>query len=99
MDAVVARGGYLASMMREGLEPLSGVEVITPRNVGAAILSFRLPESGGNPWDWCNRLRADHGLRLRPVSEAGLMAVRASVHIFNTEEEVQRLVDALGSLL
>jgi selenocysteine lyase/cysteine desulfurase len=99
LDAVVARGAYLATMMREGLEPLSGVEIITPPDAAAAILSFLLPESGGTPWDWCNRLRVDHGLRLRPVSEAGLMAVRASTHVFNTEDEVQRLVDVLGSLV
>jgi selenocysteine lyase/cysteine desulfurase len=99
LDAVEARGSFLTKLMREGLEPLPGVEIITPSNAAAAILSFRLPESGGNPWDWCNRLRADHGLRLRPVSEAGLMAVRASTHVFNSEEEVQRLAEVLGSLL
>jgi selenocysteine lyase/cysteine desulfurase len=99
LDSVIARGAHLATMLREGLAPLPGVEIITPQEASAAILSFRLPPSGGGPGEWCNHLRTDHGLRLRPVSEAGLMAVRASTHVFNTEEEVQKLVDVLGSLL
>lgn len=99
LDPVTARGAHLATMMRDGLAPLPGVEIITPQGASAAILSFRLPPSGGSPGEWCNRLRADHNLRLRPVTEAGLMAVRASTHVFNTEEEVQRLVEVLGSLL
>ena len=99
MDSVTSRGGYLADMMRDGLAPLPGVEIITPQNASSAILSFRLPLAGGGPGEWCNRLRADHGLRLRPVSEAGLGAVRASTHVFNAEAEVQELVDVLGSLL
>jgi selenocysteine lyase/cysteine desulfurase len=99
MDAVAARGAHLAGMMREGLASLGRVEVITPPGQGSAILSFRLPDSGGNPWDWTNRLRSEHGFRLRPVSEAGLMAVRASTHVFNTEEEVQRFLDVLASIL
>ena len=67
--------------------------------IPAAILTFRLPAAGGDPWEWSNRLRRDHGFRLRPVGEAGLDAVRASTHICNSEEEVERLVEVLGSLL
>ena len=62
-------------------------------------MTFRLPSSGGDPWEWLNILRRDHGIRLRPVGEAGLNAIRASTHIFNTEEEVHQLLDVLGSLV
>ena len=99
MEAVAERGAGLAGGIREGLSGLSGVEILTPQDAGASILTFRLPSSGGDPWGWLNRLRTDHGIRLRPVGEAGLNAVRASTHIFNTEEEVQQLVDVLGSLV
>ena len=44
-------------------------------------------------------IRRDHGIRLRPVSEAGLGGVRASPHLFNTEDEVDRLIEVLGELL
>jgi len=33
------------------------------------------------------------------VGEAGLNAVRASTHMFNTEAEVDQLVEVLGTLL
>jgi len=99
METVAARGAQLARRLREGLSRLGGAEILTPDDAGAAILTFRLPAAGGDPWDWCNRLRREHDLRLRPVGEAGLGAVRASTHIFNSEEEVDRLVAVLGGLL
>ena len=99
MDRVAARGSQLAGRLRNGLAGFRGVEILTPVDAGAAILTFRLPASGGDPWEWCNRLRGDYGLRLRPVGEAALNAVRASTHILNSEEEVDRLVEALGVLL
>lgn len=99
METVAARGAYLARRLREGLSRLPGVELLTPAHAGAAILTFRLPVAGGDPWGWSNRLRRDHGFRLRPVGEAGLAAVRASTHVFNSEEEVDRLVDVLENLV
>jgi selenocysteine lyase/cysteine desulfurase len=99
MDQVAARGSQLAGRLRNGLTRFRGVEILTPADAGAAILTFRLPASGGDPWEWCNRLRGEYGLRLRPVGEAALNAVRASTHILNSEEEVDRLVEALGVLL
>jgi selenocysteine lyase/cysteine desulfurase len=99
MEVVAARGSYLAGRTREGLSRLGDVEILTPADAGAAILTFRLPASGGTPWEWCDRLRREYGFRLRPVGEAGLDAVRASTHICNSEEEIDRLVDVLGELL
>jgi selenocysteine lyase/cysteine desulfurase len=99
MEAVAARGALLARRLREGLAELGGVEVLTPADASAAILTFRLPAAGGDPWEWVNRLRRDHNFRLRPVGEAGLAAVRASTHVFNSEQEVDRLVDVLENLL
>jgi selenocysteine lyase/cysteine desulfurase len=99
IEAVVARGARLARLLREGLSALDGVEILTPVDAAAAITTFRLPASGGDPWEWSNRLRSEYGFRLRPVGEAGLAAVRASTHIFNTEEEIDRLLDVLGRLL
>ena len=101
IESFVARGAYLAERLREQLTPLSGVDVLTPAgdSVSASILAFRLPESGGNPWDWCNLLRREHNMRLRPVGEAGLNAVRASTHVCNSEDEVDRLAEVLAQLV
>ena len=38
-------------------------------------------------------------MRLRPVGEAGLNAVRASTHVCNSEDEVDRLAEVLGQLV
>jgi selenocysteine lyase/cysteine desulfurase len=96
-----ARGAALAGRLRERLATVDGVELLTPPapDTRAAILSFRLPESGGNPWDWCNRLRRDFAMRLRPVGEAGLNAVRASPHVYNSEDEIDRLAEVLGEIV
>lgn len=105
MEVVATRGAELAGRLRDGLTPLKGVEILTPAGAAAAILTFRLPTTGrlpgtgGKAGDWCNLLRIDHGLRLRPVGEAGLNGIRASPHVFNSEDEVDRLVDVLARLL
>ena len=101
LDRIFARGPLLARLLRSHLETIDGVEVLTPAEpqTSAAILAFRLPDFGGDPWDWCNLLRSEHGIRLRPVGEAGLMAVRAATHVFNDEDEVYRLGEVLRELV
>jgi len=101
LDVVTARGASLARRLRGHLEAIDGVEILTPTDVAtnAAVLTFRLPASGGDPWDWSNLLRREHGFRVRPVGEAGLMAVRASMHVFNDEAEVDRLGEVLSGLV
>lgn len=99
VEAVAERGASLARRLREGVAEIPAAEILTPAEHCAAILTFRLPESGGNAWDWVNRIRQDHGIRLRPVGEAGLNGVRASPHLFNSEAEVDRVVEVLGDLV
>lgn len=99
MEMIVGHGAFLARRLRDGLSGLQDVEVLTPIGASAAILTFRLPVAGGDPWEWCDRLRRDHGFRLRPVGEAGLAAVRASTHVFNSEEEVDRLIEVIEKQL
>jgi selenocysteine lyase/cysteine desulfurase len=99
MEVVAARGARLARHLREGLARLEGVEILTPPDASASILTFRILGSGGGAGEWVNRLRAEHGFRLRPVGEAGLNGIRASTHVFNSEEEVDRLLEVLAELL
>jgi selenocysteine lyase/cysteine desulfurase len=98
MEAVTARGPALARHLRAGLDEL-GVEILTPEGHAASILTFRLPRSGGTEGEWASRIRRDHGIRLRPVSEAGLGGVRASPHVFNTEDEVNRLLEVIQEVV
>ncbi len=101
LGVVAARGASLGRRLRGHLEAIDGVEILTPADASAsaAILTFRLPASGGDPWHWSNLLRREHALRLRPVGEAGLLAVRASMHVFNDEGEMDRLGAVLRELV
>lgn len=99
IEEVASHGARLASRLRAGLEPLDAVEILTPADFGASILTFRLPAAGGSHGEWVNRLRTDHDFRLRPVGEAGLNAVRASPHVCNSAEEMDRLSEVLAELL
>jgi selenocysteine lyase/cysteine desulfurase len=97
----MARGWSLAARLRDKLRDIDGVRIVTPDTSGssASILAFELPAGGGNPWDWCNMLRRDHGMRLRPVAEGGLSAVRASTHVCNSEDQVDELAEVLGEVI
>ncbi len=89
------RGRRLAGWLADALAGIGGVQVITPTDRMATIVSFRLPAA------WPAEQAADElGRRvfaiLRPLS--ALSAVRASVAWFNTEEELARLVDTVAEL-
>ncbi len=98
-DRIAARGRALAARVRAGFEQIPGVEILTPADpaLSGSILTFRSPKLPfGKIFE---RLLADHRLRCRPVSEVGLDAVRVSTHLFNSPEECDRLVGALGEVL
>jgi len=97
----MSRGWSLAQRLRDQLAEIEGVRIVTPDAEGASasILAFELPASGGNPWDWCNLLRRDHGMRLRPVAEGGITAVRASTHVCNNEEEIDEFAAVLAAVV
>jgi selenocysteine lyase/cysteine desulfurase len=101
LERVADRSSSLARRLRGHLDRITDIELLTPSDpqASAAILTFRLPGSVGDPWDWCNLLRQEFGIRLRPVGEAGLMAVRAATHVFNDESDVDSLGEVLRQLV
>ena len=100
MDRVALHGHSLAGRLVEALREFDGVEVLTPREQAssASIVTFRLPQSRWNPWDWADKLRIEYAIRVRPVGEHGLNALRVATHIFNSESEVDRTLQALTEL-
>ncbi len=81
------------------LKDLPGVKVITPAadELRAGIVTFTIPsETDYRPI--VQRLLEDEGILIRSVGgpSAGL---RASFHFYNSEGDVQRLIDALGRLV
>lgn len=94
---IEARVREMAIYTRLRLQQLAGVELLSPGGPGlwAGILAFRTP--GTNAADIARSLVNGHRVHVRdlvwPGSTQG--ALRASVHIFNTHDEVERLVQGL----
>ncbi len=98
MRRVAVRAGALAAYLRERLRALSGVTILTPGkdSLAAAMITFRVEKL---PYRELYRyLLGEHGLRCRIVSERGLDALRVSTHIFNQEDECDRLVEAVRAV-
>jgi selenocysteine lyase/cysteine desulfurase len=93
--AVEARARSLAGRLRAGLEAIPRIEVLTPADpaMSAAIVAFR----GGGlvPRAFASELRRDHRVVVRTVSHPhiGLEACRVCTHIWNSEEQVDLLLD------
>lgn len=98
-DRIAARGHALAERVRAGFAKIDSVEILTPADpaLRGSIITFRTPKLPfGKIFE---RLLVDHRLRCRPVAEVGLDATRVSTHLFNSVEECDRLVGALGEVL
>ncbi len=100
MDRVAQHGRNLAGHLAESLRAIDGVEVLTPQEKAssASIVTFRFPDSRWTPWDWADKLRKEYRIRVRPVGEHGLNAIRMATHVFNTNGELDRTIHALNEL-
>ncbi len=94
LDWIHERGLWLARRLHDALGGIDGVEILTPTQAMASILAFRI-----NLW------RAERALeeleRRRFVmarSLPALDAIRVSVGFFNTESELDQLVECVAEL-
>jgi selenocysteine lyase/cysteine desulfurase len=80
-----------------GLQGVAGLDVLSPPEPAArsAMVTFRL--AGRDNRQVANALTGRR-LRVRSVTEGGLDAVRASFHVCNGEDQVERLVAAIKDL-
>jgi len=97
---ITARIKALASFVRQGLEKIEAIEILTPSEAASCcgITTFRPKDRKINPWAIANTLKNEHKIRLRPVGENNLMAIRISTHIYNSFDEISRLLDVLNSI-
>ena len=96
IDRIEARNLDLAGLMKEALSETPGVRLISPvnRNNSTGLVSFSM--EGVNLPEAVSRLWQQHQIVARHVSfPAG---IRVSLHFFNTEAEVQQVVDAVRDL-
>lgn len=105
VDAIWERVQLLASALREGLSQIHGVEVLDRGRVQGGIVTFSL--DGVHPSVVTGSLgeqsinvshstinSAPFDMRMRGIDSL----VRASVHAYNTEGEIERLLNALKVL-
>jgi L-cysteine/cystine lyase len=94
LEWALERGQRVARWTADRLAQFEGVELLTPRERMGGIVTFRLPA-------WSAAEAVDElGRRVFAIVRAlpALEAVRASVAWFNTEEELERFVAAVGEL-
>lgn len=101
IQRAAAHGRALSHRVADALRALPQVTVLTPDAPGCSgsILTLRLPADRMDPWQWCNALKRDFRIRVRPVGEHGLNGVRVSTHLYNTVDEVDRFTAAVAQLL
>ena len=96
IDQIEQRNLDLAGLMKEALAETPGVRLISPmnRNSSTGLVSFAIERVA--PPEAVARLWEQHRIVARHVGfPAG---IRVSLHFFNTEEEVQQVVDAVRGL-
>jgi selenocysteine lyase/cysteine desulfurase len=84
LDTVQSRIGRLTDRLKEGL----GDRLVSPPDSESGLVAFRAED----PDATAERLAAA-GIRIRSIPDPH--ACRASVHVFNTADDVDRLLDAL----
>ena len=87
----------LAASMKQALQETPGIQVLSPleRQSSSGLVSFNI--DGVDPKEAVPNLWDQHQIVARPVSFPP--CIRVSLHFFNTEEEVSRVVEAAQRLL
>ncbi len=91
MERIAERALFLAQRLQRGLRALPGVEVLTPADpaLGAGITTLKTDRV---PFRQLYEAYGAAHMRCRVVTEQGLDAVRVSTHLFNSEDECDRVV-------
>ncbi|MEA1877299.1 MAG: aminotransferase class V-fold PLP-dependent enzyme, partial [Bacteroidota bacterium] len=87
----------LAEKLYHGLSEIKDVYLISPdqERFRTSIISFGLKSM--DYMDLAKKL-GSAGFRVRVVFEAGLQAVRVSIHIYNSEDEIDALIAEVNAL-
>jgi selenocysteine lyase/cysteine desulfurase len=96
VEAIEERNLDLAERFKAQLAEISGVNIIAPmpRQQSSGLVSFSV--AGHSPDSVVARLWEQHRIVVRQVGYPS--GIRASLHFFNTEEEVDQLAQAVAEL-
>jgi len=100
VDTVASRALALRNHLYERVRTVPGITVASPEPgpLASPLLTFQVPRGVDNG-ALVTRLREAYRIIVKPIRTPQLNAVRASTHIFNTEEEIDSLVRALRAEL
>jgi selenocysteine lyase/cysteine desulfurase len=95
IENVWARDEALATALRNGLAEIPNVEILSPRHQGeySAMTTFKMKNIEYLKLQ--GFLAEKYKLRTRGVGEAGLNALRISLHVYNSFEEVNQVLEGL----
>ena len=98
MEAVWQHNRHLAEMFYKGLKEIQGITILSPEEerYRTSLITFKIPRI--NYRDVTSHM-IRNGIRVRPVPEANLEAVRVSFHVYNHEEEVERILHEIRELV
>ncbi|HIC15570.1 MAG TPA: aminotransferase class V-fold PLP-dependent enzyme [Gemmatimonadetes bacterium] len=95
--AIEERGLDLSTILKQALVDVPGINLLSPMDRQDSTGLVSLTVDGMTPEEAVNRLWQEHRIVCRQVSfPPGL---RISLHFFNTEEEVEQVVEALKRLV
>ena len=99
-ERIRARMFELTQFVRKRLNGLMGLRLTTPEHpdLRGALVAFRLPP-GLNPVELRRGLWEGYRIEAPIVERPDGLLIRTSTHFYNTEEEVERLAQALLKLL
>jgi isopenicillin-N epimerase len=99
-DAIRERIAGLLRHVRQRLGEGLQLELATPTHAAlhGAMTAFRLP-AGIDPQQLRQRLWEEYRIELPVIERPDGLLIRVSTHFYNTEEEVDRLAEALPALL
>ena len=97
LEAIWGRTGGLAERLKEGLAQIPGAKLYTPRapELSAALVSFGIEGWTGKELSRALREEWNMVIKALPHKREGL---RASMAFFLLEDEIDKLLEALGSL-
>ncbi len=91
----------LGQYARAELSKINKIKVVTPEDPAhyAGLIAWEI--GGGSTFQFSRAMRTEHGVVVRNVTHRPIQfdVVRASTHVFNTEEDVDRLCAAVRKKL
>ncbi|TNE79072.1 MAG: aminotransferase class V-fold PLP-dependent enzyme [Bacteroidetes bacterium] len=89
---VVARIKQLNDHLYSKLEEVGGLDILTPKNAHAGIVSFRIP---GKDFNEAYRHFHHKHFIVRAVPECDVNCIRVSTHIYNSFQEIDSFAETL----